>query len=39
MRIDGQGATDRAATFQPGAEHVFQLGAKRFARLKLELKS
>jgi tyrosyl-tRNA synthetase len=39
VRIDGQRVTDRAATFQPGAEHVFQLGAKRFARLKLELKS
>jgi tyrosyl-tRNA synthetase len=38
VRVDGNRVTDRAATFQAGADHVFQLGSKRFARLKLELK-
>jgi tyrosyl-tRNA synthetase len=35
VRIDGERVTDRARTFKGGVEHVFQLGAKRFARLKL----
>ncbi len=39
VRIDGQKATDRSLTLMPGADHVFQLGSKRFARLKLELKT
>jgi tyrosyl-tRNA synthetase len=39
VRIDGQRVTDRSLTFRSGADHVFQLGSKRFARLKLELKS
>ena len=39
VRIDGNKVTDRSLTFKPGADHVFQLGSKRFARLKLELKS
>ena len=39
VRIDGQRVTDRSLTLRSGADHVFQLGAKRFARLKLELKS
>jgi len=39
VRVDGQRVTDRALTFHAGADHVFQLGSKRFARLKLELKS
>jgi tyrosyl-tRNA synthetase len=38
VRIDGAKVTDRALTLKAGAEHVFQVGAKRFARLKLELK-
>jgi len=38
VRIDGQKVTDRALTLLAGSDHVFQLGAKRFARLKLELK-
>ena len=38
VRIDGNKVTDRSLTFKPGADHVFQLGSKRFARLKLELK-
>jgi tyrosyl-tRNA synthetase len=38
VRIDGVKATDRALTLHAGADHVFQLGAKRYARLRLELK-
>jgi tyrosyl-tRNA synthetase len=38
VRIDGNKVTDRSLTFRSGAEHVFQVGAKRFARLKLESK-
>jgi tyrosyl-tRNA synthetase len=39
VRIDGNKVTDRGLTLQPGADHVFQLGSKRFARLRLQLKS
>jgi tyrosyl-tRNA synthetase len=39
VRIDGQKATDRALMLRAGADHVLQLGSKRFARLKLELKA
>jgi tyrosyl-tRNA synthetase len=39
VRIDGNRVTDRNLVFASGADHVFQLGSKRFARLKLELKS
>src|SRR5882757_2394249 len=35
VRVDGNRVTDRGATFHAGADHVFQLGSKRFARLKL----
>ncbi len=38
VRIDGAKVTSRALTLKAGAEHVFQVGAKRFARLRLELK-
>jgi tyrosyl-tRNA synthetase len=38
VRIDGAKATDRGLTFKAGAEHVIQVGSRRFARLKLELK-
>jgi tyrosyl-tRNA synthetase len=38
VRVDGNRVTDKGSTFQAGADHVFQLGSKRFARLKLELK-
>jgi tyrosyl-tRNA synthetase len=38
VRIDGHKVTDRSLTFRSGADHVFQVGAKRFARLKLESK-
>jgi tyrosyl-tRNA synthetase len=39
VRIDGERVSDRALTFKAGAEHVFQVGSKRFARLRLELKA
>jgi len=38
VRVDGEKVTDRALIFRSGAEHVFQVGSKRFARLKLEAK-
>ncbi len=38
VRIDGNRVTDRGLTLHGGADHVFQLGSKRFARLRLELK-
>jgi tyrosyl-tRNA synthetase len=38
VRIDGAKATDRGLTLKAGAEHVVQVGSRRFARLKLELK-
>jgi tyrosyl-tRNA synthetase len=39
VRIDGTKATDRGLTLKAGAEHVFQVGAKRFARVRLEPKA
>jgi tyrosyl-tRNA synthetase len=38
VRIDGVRVSDRGLTLSAGAEHVFQIGAKRFARLRLEKK-
>ena len=38
VRIDGARATDRNRTLAAGADHVFQVGSRRFARLRLELK-
>jgi tyrosyl-tRNA synthetase len=38
VRIDGQKVTDRGLMLQAGADHVLQLGAKRFARVQLVLK-
>jgi tyrosyl-tRNA synthetase len=38
VRIDGIRVSDRGLTLKPGAEHVIQVGAKRFARLRLEPK-
>jgi tyrosyl-tRNA synthetase len=38
VRIDGVRVSDRALMLGAGAEHVFQIGAKRFARLRLERK-
>jgi len=38
VRIDGTKVTDRGLILMPGAEHVFQVGTRRFGRVKLELK-
>ena len=38
VRIDGVRVSDRGLTLGAGAEHVFQIGAKRFARLRLARK-
>jgi len=38
VRIDGQRVTDRGLILAPGADHVFQVGSRRFARLQLVLK-
>jgi tyrosyl-tRNA synthetase len=39
VRIDGQKVMDRAVVLQAGADHVIQLGSKRFARVQLVLKA
>ncbi len=39
VRIDGTKATDRGLMLAAGAEHVVQVGSRRFARLRLELKT
>lgn len=39
VRIDGVRVTDRALTLGAGADHVFQVGTRRFARLRLERKA
>jgi len=39
VRIDGIRVTDRGLTLAPGAHCVLQVGARRFARVRLELKS
>jgi tyrosyl-tRNA synthetase len=36
VRIDGTRVTDRGVTLAPGADHVLQVGTRRFARVKLE---
>jgi tyrosyl-tRNA synthetase len=36
VRIDGERVADRALTLKSGAEHVLQVGSKRFARLLLK---
>jgi tyrosyl-tRNA synthetase len=38
VKIDGARVSDRGLTLKAGAEHVFQLGARRFARVRLEPK-
>ena len=38
VRIDGARVSDRGLILKAGAEHVFQLGARRFARVRLEPK-
>jgi tyrosyl-tRNA synthetase len=39
VRIDGQRVVDRALVLRAGADHVLQIGSRRFARVKLELKT
>jgi tyrosyl-tRNA synthetase len=39
VRIDGVKVTDRALKLGPGAEHVLQVGSRRFARVRLEAKA
>jgi tyrosyl-tRNA synthetase len=36
VRIDGARVSDKGLTLKAGAEHVLQVGAKRFARVRLE---
>ena len=38
VRIDGTRSTDRSLTFAAGEEHLFQVGPRRLARIKLALK-
>jgi tyrosyl-tRNA synthetase len=38
VKVDGTRVTDRGLTFHAGADHVFQVGSHRFARVKLEPK-
>jgi len=39
VRIDGERVTDRALMLRAGSEHVFQVGTRRFARVRLEARS
>jgi tyrosyl-tRNA synthetase len=39
VRIDGNKVSDPGLTLKAPAEHVFQLGSKRFARLRLEART
>ncbi len=39
VKVDGVKVADRALTFAAGADHVFQVGSRRFARLKFEPKT
>ena len=36
VKVDGTRVSDRGLTFNAGADHVFQVGSHRFARIKLE---
>ncbi|MBV9619717.1 MAG: tyrosine--tRNA ligase [Gammaproteobacteria bacterium] len=36
VRIDGEKVADRSLTLAAGAEHVFQVGSRRFARVRLK---
>ncbi|HZT01490.1 MAG TPA: tyrosine--tRNA ligase [Steroidobacteraceae bacterium] len=38
VRIDGERVNDRALVLSAGADHVLQVGSRRFARVKLERK-
>ena len=39
VKVDGVRVSDRGLVFKPGADHVFQLGSRRFARVRFELKA
>jgi tyrosyl-tRNA synthetase len=39
VKVDGTRVSDRGLTFHAGADHVFQVGSHRFARVKFEPKS
>jgi tyrosyl-tRNA synthetase len=39
VRIDGERVTDRGLVLLAGADHIFQIGPRRFARLQLVAKS
>ena len=39
VRIDGERVSDRALVLCAGADHVLQVGSRRFARVKLEARS
>jgi tyrosyl-tRNA synthetase len=39
VRIDGERVTDRSRTLKAGADHVFQVGSRRFARVQLVQKA
>ncbi len=39
VRIDGTKVSDKGLTFAAGAEHVFQVGPRRFAKVRLVLKN
>jgi tyrosyl-tRNA synthetase len=39
VKIDGTRISDRTLILKAGAEHVFQVGSKRFARIRLEVKA
>ncbi len=39
VRIDGERVSDRTLVLHAGADHVLQVGSRRFARVRLELKA
>jgi tyrosyl-tRNA synthetase len=39
VKVDGTRVSDRGLTFNAGADHVFQVGSHRFARVQFKLKS
>jgi tyrosyl-tRNA synthetase len=39
VKVDGARISDKGLTFAAGADHVFQVGSRRFARLKFEPKT
>jgi tyrosyl-tRNA synthetase len=39
VKVDGVRVSDRGSVFKAGADHVFQLGSRRFARVRFELKA